>query len=58
MKGLESLVQLFYPKTCVCCDFDLLSAEVIICTNCRHDLPFFDNKDYKTMFYQLFLKEE
>ena len=48
MKRLESLFQLFYPKSCASCNLQLLTTEHIICTNCRHDLPFFDNKDFKS----------
>lgn len=36
---LEALTNLFFPKACVGCDAFLMSNEVTICTNCRHELP-------------------
>lgn len=46
MKRLKPLLELFYPSCCVSCDGNLLSNEELICTECRHDLPFFDNHTY------------
>lgn len=44
MKVLKSLIDLFYPKTCVHCDVYLLQEETILCTKCRFDLPLFTAK--------------
>ena len=46
MNRLESIFHIFYPKSCACCEANLIANETIICTNCRHDLPYFDNKDF------------
>lgn len=46
MKKLQSVFQLFFPSFCSCCENTLLFNETIICTDCRHDLPFFDNKNF------------
>lgn len=37
---ITSLINLFYPKVCAGCDALLLEAENVICTRCRHELPF------------------
>ena len=45
---ITSLIDLFYPKVCACCDEFLLHAESVICTTCRHALPLtnhFSNPD-------------
>jgi ComF family protein len=34
-----SLIDLFYPKVCAGCNALLLSDEISICTQCRHDIP-------------------
>ena len=36
----KSLLNLLYPKTCPGCSNTLLESEEIICTSCRHDMPF------------------
>jgi len=36
----KSLINLLYPKTCSGCSSTLLESEAIICTTCRHDMPF------------------
>jgi competence protein ComFC len=46
----NDFVEIFYPKTCVTCESNLISGEKVICTICKHDLPlthyqsYFDNK--------------
>lgn len=37
---LKSLVNLLYPLTCNGCDALLLDSEDVVCTQCRHDMPF------------------
>ena len=37
---IKSLINLLYPKTCLGCSSTLLSGEEIVCTSCRHDMPF------------------
>ncbi len=37
---ITSLINLFYPKVCAGCDALLLEGENVICTRCRHELPF------------------
>jgi ComF family protein len=46
MKSLLSLLNLFYPEVCVCCQEPLLDQEKLICLTCRFDLPFVDNGNY------------
>ena len=36
---LRDLFYLFYPKTCVCCDEQLVKNEFEICLKCRFELP-------------------
>ncbi|WP_417885298.1 ComF family protein [Zunongwangia sp.] len=35
----HDLLNLFYPKTCQCCDVALVKNEYIVCTSCLHRLP-------------------
>lgn len=37
---LKSLTNLLFPVTCPGCDSLLLQAETIVCTTCRHSMPF------------------
>ncbi|AWH84250.1 amidophosphoribosyltransferase [Flavobacterium album] len=37
---LSSLFNLLFPKTCNGCDGLLLESEDVVCTACRHDMPF------------------
>lgn len=37
---LKNLINLLYPKICSGCSNTLLETEEIICTSCRHDMPF------------------
>lgn len=53
---LQSLRSLFFPDSCSCCDSELLAAEHMICTGCRHTLPLTDFHRYndtsiKKVFY-------
>jgi len=36
---LKSLIRLFFPDVCAGCNNFLLSAENVICTHCRHNIP-------------------
>ena len=36
---LKNLINLLFPKLCTGCNSLLLQNEVIICSNCRHELP-------------------
>jgi len=35
----ENVVNLFFPKACAGCNSFLLSKEIVICTECRHEIP-------------------
>lgn len=53
---LESLLILFYPRTCIGCEDLLLKQEHLICSECFHKLPFanmLDNQknDLNRLFY-------
>jgi ComF family protein len=37
---LKSLANLLFPVTCPGCDALLLDGEVVVCTTCRHNMPF------------------
>ena len=43
---LQSLRSLFFPESCCSCDSELLAAEEMICTHCRHTLPITDFHRY------------
>ena len=47
MTFFSSIIDLFYPKTCVHCHSNLLLEETILCTNCRFDLPMIENYDFQ-----------
>ncbi len=36
---IRHLINLFFPKSCAGCHSFLLSAEKVICTQCRHEIP-------------------
>ena len=42
------LANLFYPKSCICCEESLLDQEQHLCLTCRFDLSFVDNGTYQT----------
>ena len=48
MKIVQHLFNLFYPSTCICCEQNLLDQEKIICIECRADLPFVENGDFRS----------
>lgn len=52
MNRLQSLLQLFYPTPCAACDSNLTTGETFLCTNCRHDLSFFENNNFKNNHLQ------
>lgn len=35
----QNLINLFFPKACAGCESFLLQDEVVICTQCRHEIP-------------------
>ena len=39
MRVLKDIFYLFFPKTCVCCDEQLVQNEFEICLKCRFELP-------------------
>lgn len=47
---LGSVLDLFFPKVCYACQFQLSDNEKYVCTNCRHNLPVtnyhLDNDDF------------
>ncbi len=52
----KSLLNLFFPKLCNGCNSLLLNNEMVICTKCRHELPYtyhhqIDNNDIMRQFY-------
>lgn len=36
---LKNLINLFFPKACSGCNSFLVSNEIVICTECRHEIP-------------------
>lgn len=36
---LQNLINLFFPKACAGCESFLLQDELVICTQCRHEIP-------------------
>tara|TARA_R110002124_G_scaffold145623_3_gene310896 strand:+ start:10039 stop:10719 length:681 start_codon:yes stop_codon:yes gene_type:complete len=36
---VKNLLNLFFPKVCEACNIALIDNELVICTNCRHQLP-------------------
>ena len=36
---IHHLLNLFFPKSCAGCQSFLLTNEVVICTQCRHEIP-------------------
>lgn len=52
----KNLINLFFPKLCLACNFALTDNEEYVCTNCRHDLPvtnfhFDDSDEVKKVLY-------
>lgn len=55
MNLLKELFYLFYPRACITCQNTLVSNEILICLNCRHDLPIicynnFEKNDISKLF--------
>jgi ComF family protein len=56
---LKSLVNLLFPKTCSGCSASLLENESVLCTACRHEMPFTlhhltaENEMYKRFYGRL-----
>ncbi len=36
---ISDLINLFFPKACAGCNSFLLNSEMVICTQCRHEMP-------------------
>ena len=47
MKILNDFFRIFYPELCVNCENQLINNETILCTFCRHDLPFTNITNYQ-----------
>lgn len=39
MNFLKDILNIFFPKVCMCCSAHLANNETVICLICRHDLP-------------------
>lgn len=56
---IKNLINLLFPKICNGCDTLLLTNETVICSSCRHDLPFTNhytvknNETYKKFYGRL-----
>lgn len=42
----KSLINLFYPRVCSGCNSFLLTDEIVICTQCRHEIPLSNFHNY------------
>lgn len=52
---LNHLLNLFFPKSCAGCHSFLLSDELVICTQCRHEIPLTNfHKNEENEMYQKF----
>ncbi|MFN3752657.1 ComF family protein [Flavobacterium sp.] len=52
---LNHLLNLFFPKSCAGCRSILLSYELLICTQCRHEIPLTNfHKNEENEMYQKF----
>ncbi len=47
MQFLKDTFYLFFPKTCVCCDEQLVKNEIEVCLKCRFELPITNFTDEK-----------
>ncbi|CAM3649072.1 amidophosphoribosyltransferase [Flavobacterium saliperosum S13] len=45
---IKNLINLLFPKICNGCDSLLLTNENVLCSSCRHDLPFTNHHSVKT----------
>ncbi|SNR13926.1 ComF family protein [Tenacibaculum jejuense] len=48
MRFLKDLLDIFYPNLCINCENHLFSNEIILCSNCKNDLPIVDDNDIFT----------
>lgn len=46
MRLLKDFFELFYPKTCITCENQLVANETFLCIYCRHDLPIICYNNY------------
>jgi len=44
---IKSLLNLLFPKNCPGCNNPLLETEQLVCTHCRHDMPFTQHHLYE-----------
>lgn len=56
MTFVKNIVNLFFPEVCVGCNSHLITENLILCLNCRHDLPltkfcFEPNNKIEKIFY-------
>lgn len=56
MTFIKNIVNLFFPEVCVGCNNHLIAENLILCLNCRHDLPltkfsFEPNNKVEKIFY-------
>jgi predicted amidophosphoribosyltransferase len=42
----QNILTLFFPKVCASCEMLLLANEIVICTECRHNLPLTNFHNY------------
>ena len=52
----QNVINLFFPKVCLACNYILTDNEEYICTSCRHDLPvtnfhFDDSEEVKKVLF-------
>ena len=45
MRFLKDLLGIFYPNLCLNCENLLFSNEIILCSNCKNELPIVNEKD-------------
>ena len=56
MNALKDVIALFFPKTCICCEEQLIKGEFEICLKCRFELPVTNytdeiNNEVEKVFY-------
>lgn len=47
MNLLQNTFQLFYPEICIGCNNHLYKNEIVLCANCRHQLPLIKTTNYQ-----------
>lgn len=50
----QNLINLFFPKACAGCESFLLADEIVLCTECRHEIPLTNH--HKTEDNEIFQK--